>query len=102
MTEEKSMTEENMISYSEFVRYLVMLLIDTENPENVKIKEIDGKHTSIIEVSVAKADIGKVIGKKGKTINAIRTLLMSIASKRNHRVSLEVIEPEQVVPEHVV
>jgi predicted RNA-binding protein YlqC (UPF0109 family) len=74
----------------EFVEYIVKNLVD--NPDLVKIREIDGTNTSIIELSVEKSDVGKIIGKKGKTINAIRTLLMSVASRNGIRVNLEIIE----------
>jgi hypothetical protein len=86
--------EQQLIDMNGFVEYLVKLLVD--NQDQVKVKQIDGTHTSIIELSVEKSDIGKVIGKKGKTINAIRTLLMSVASRNGMRVSLEVIEPEGI------
>ncbi len=74
----------------EFVEYIVKNLVD--NPEKVKINEIGSTHTLIIELSVEKTDIGKIIGKKGKTINAIRTLLMSVASRNGIRVNLEILE----------
>ena len=74
----------------EFVEYIVKNLVD--HPEKVRINEIGGTHTLIIELSVEKSDIGKIIGKKGKTINAIRTLLMSVASRNGIRVNLEIIE----------
>lgn len=74
----------------EFVEYIVKNLVD--NPDQVFIKEIEGSNTLIIELSVEKADIGKVIGKRGKTINAIRTLLMSVASRNGLRVNLEILE----------
>lgn len=74
----------------EFVEYIVKCLVD--NPDQVKINEIGGTQTLIIELSVQKSDIGKIIGKKGKTINAIRTLLMSVASRNGIRVSLEILE----------
>ena len=74
----------------EFVEYIVKNLVD--NPDQVRINEIGGTHTLIIELSVEKSDIGKIIGKKGKTINAIRTLLMSVASRNGIRVNLEIIE----------
>ena len=74
----------------EFVEYIVKNLVD--NPDKVKITEIGGTQTLIIELSVEKADIGKIIGKKGKTINAIRTLLMSVASRNGIRVNLEILE----------
>jgi len=76
----------------EFVEYIVKNLVD--HPEQVKINEIGGTHTLIIELSAEKSDIGKIIGKKGKTINAIRTLLMSVASRNNIRVTLEIIEDQ--------
>ncbi len=76
----------------EFVEYIVKNLVD--HPDKVHIKEIGGTHTLIIELGVEKSDIGKIIGKKGKTINAIRTLLMSVASRNGIRVNLEIIEDE--------
>ncbi len=77
----------------EFVEYIVKNLVD--NPDKVVINEIGGTHTLIIELSVEKSDIGKIIGKKGKTINAIRTLLMSVASRNGVRVNLEIIEDDE-------
>lgn len=74
----------------EFVEYIIKNLVD--NPEQVLINEVEGTHTLILELSVAKSDIGKIIGKKGKTINAIRTLLMSVASRNSMRVALEILE----------
>jgi len=74
----------------EFVEYIVKNLVDY--PDEVKINEIGGTQTLIIELSVKKSDIGKIIGKRGKTINAIRTLLMSVASRNGIRVNLEIIE----------
>ncbi len=66
-----------------------------DNPDQVKINEVGGTHTVILELSVEKSDIGKIIGKRGKTINAIRTLLMSVASRNGLRVNLEILEDEQ-------
>lgn len=74
----------------EFVEYVVKNLVD--NPDAVKINVIGGTQTLIIELSVDKADIGKIIGKRGKTINAIRVLLMSVASRNGIRVNLEILE----------
>ena len=74
----------------QFVEYIVKNLVDS--PDAVKVTEVGGTHTLIIELSVDKSDIGKIIGKKGKTINALRTLLMSVASRNDMRVSLEILE----------
>ncbi len=76
----------------EFVEYIVKNLVD--NPDKVVIKEIGGTQTIILELSVEKSDIGKIIGKRGKTINAIRTLLMSVASRNGIRVNLEIMEDD--------
>lgn len=80
-------------SMKEFVAYIVKNLVD--NPDKVKINEVGGTQTLIIELAVEKSDIGKIIGKKGKTINAIRTLLMSVASRNGIRVNLEIIEDDK-------
>ncbi len=77
----------------EFVEYIIKNLVD--NPDAVNIREVGGTNTLILELSVEKSDIGKIIGKKGKTINAIRTLLMSVASRNNLRVSLEILEDDE-------
>ena len=77
----------------EFVEYIAKNLVD--NPDKVVINEIGGSHTIIIELGVDKSDIGKIIGKKGKTINAIRTLLMSVASRNGLRVNLEILEEDK-------
>ena len=74
----------------EFIEYIVKNLVD--NPDQVRINEVGGTHTLIIELSVDKSDTGKIIGKKGKTINAIRTLLMAVASRNDMRVNLEIVE----------
>ena len=79
----------------EFVEYIVKNLVDY--PDKVRINEVGGTHTLIIELAVEKSDIGKIIGKKGKTINAIRTLLMSVASRNGLRVNLEIIEDDKKV-----
>ncbi len=74
----------------EFAEYVIKNLIDS--PEELNITEVVGDSTLILEVRLAKKDIGKIVGKKGKTIDAIRTLLHSIASKNHLRVVLQIIE----------
>lgn len=79
----------------EFVEYIVKNLVDL--PQEVQVNEIMGQSSLIIEIAVAKSDIGKIIGKKGKTINAIRDLLKSVASRNQIRITLEIIEEEDKV-----
>ncbi len=74
----------------EIIEEIVKAVVD--NPNDVEIKEIDGGKTKIIELKVAKDDIGKVIGKKGRTISAIRTLLASASGKEKVRYVLELLE----------
>lgn len=76
----------------EFVEYIVKNLVDL--PHEVQINEVMGQSSLIIEIAVAKSDIGKIIGKKGKIINAMRDLLKSVASRNQIRVSIEILEEE--------
>jgi uncharacterized protein len=77
----------------EFLEYIVKNLVD--NPNDVKVNEIGGSQTTILELSLNKDDTGKVIGRGGRTIQSLRTLLSSIASRHNTRVKLEIIEQPQ-------
>ncbi len=63
-----------------------------DNPEQVSVTEIEGAHTSVLELKVAKSDMGKVIGKKGRTAGAIRTILVGVSGKAKKRVVLEILE----------
>jgi len=63
-----------------------------DNPEQVKVNEIEGERTSVIELSVAKEDLGKIIGKQGRTARAMRTILSAASTKNNKRAVLEIIE----------
>jgi len=74
----------------ELVIHIVEKLVD--NPEKVKVKEVKGEQNIILELSTAKEDIGKIIGKQGRTIKALRTLLNAASVKSGHRVALEVIK----------
>ena len=73
------------------VEYIVKALVD--NPEQVVVSEIKGTKTSVLELSVAKGDLGKVIGKHGRNINAIRIIIIAAsATARKGRTVLEIIE----------
>ncbi len=63
-----------------------------DNPEQVSVTEIEGTHTSVLELKVAKSDLGKVIGKKGRTAQAIRTILNGVSGKAKKHVVLEILE----------
>lgn len=74
----------------ELISYIAKALVD--KPEEVVVTEIEGEHTSVIELKVAKEDLGKVIGKQGRTAQAMRTILSAASTKINKRSVLEIIE----------
>jgi predicted RNA-binding protein YlqC (UPF0109 family) len=75
-----------------FIEFVVKALVD--NPEQVEIREVDGDRAVVFELRLNQTDIGKVIGKSGRTITAIRTLLTSAAAKNGKRAMIEIIEPD--------
>lgn len=74
----------------ELVRTIVVRLVDF--PEQVSVEEAEGVNSLILKLSVAKADMGKVIGKQGRTAQAIRTLVIAAAGKSKRRILLEIVE----------
>jgi predicted RNA-binding protein YlqC (UPF0109 family) len=73
----------------ELIEYIAKALVD--HPDQVKVAEIVGEKTSVIELAVAKEDLGKVIGKQGRTAKAIRTLLTAASTKLRKRSVLEIV-----------
>jgi len=71
---------------------LVMARALVDKPDEVEIKEIEGDVTTILELKVAKEDLGKVIGKQGKTAHAMRSILNATATKLKKRAVLEILE----------
>lgn len=76
------------------MRELIQLLVEqlVNNPGAVEIKEAQVDAASVIELRVAKEDLGRVIGKQGRTVHALRTILNAIALRNNRKVILQVIE----------
>jgi uncharacterized protein len=74
----------------ELIKYMAQALVD--NPDMVTVSEILGEQTSVIELRVAKEDLGKVIGKQGRTAKAMRTILSASSTKIRKRTVLEIIE----------
>lgn len=73
----------------EMIELIARALVD--EPDMVSVSEVGGMHTSILELTVAKADIGKVIGKHGRTADALRTLLRAVSVKAKKRTLLEIV-----------
>jgi hypothetical protein len=74
----------------DLIKRIVHVLVD--NPEQVEILEVKTEHVSIFELRVAKEDVGKVIGKKGRTVQAIRTILNATSGKVKKHHILEILE----------
>jgi hypothetical protein len=74
----------------DLIAYIAKALVD--NPDAVQVNEIEGEQTSVIELKVAKEDLGKVIGKQGRTARAMRTILSAASTKIRKRSVLEIIE----------
>jgi predicted RNA-binding protein YlqC (UPF0109 family) len=74
----------------DLVEYMVKSLVDF--PEQVDVKEVVGEQTTVVELKVAKADLGKVIGKQGRTARSMRTILTAASTKLHKRSVLEIVE----------
>jgi predicted RNA-binding protein YlqC (UPF0109 family) len=74
----------------DLIKYIAQALVD--NPDKVEVSEVQGEQTSVMELRVAKEDLGKVIGKQGKTAKAMRTILSAASAKVHKRTVLEIIE----------
>ena len=74
----------------DLIAEIVKALVD--QPEEVSVNEIGGSQTTVLELRVAKTDMGKVIGKQGRTAQAIRTILSAAAGKTRKRYILEIVE----------
>jgi uncharacterized protein len=76
----------------ELVEFIVKSLVD--NPDQVEVHEVDDRSATIVEVAVAQPDMGRVIGRGGRVINSIRSIVQVAAAKQGQRVSVEIIEED--------
>jgi predicted RNA-binding protein YlqC (UPF0109 family) len=74
----------------ELIKYIAEALVDS--PEQVSVDEVEGNQTSVLELKVSKEDLGKVIGKQGRTARAMRTILSAASAKEKKRTVLEIVE----------
>jgi predicted RNA-binding protein YlqC (UPF0109 family) len=74
----------------DLIQYIAQSLVD--DPEAVDVAEVEGNQTTVLELKVAKDDLGKIIGKQGRTAQAMRTILGAVSSKEKKRTVLEIIE----------
>ena len=73
----------------ELVEFIARALVD--QPDAVQVREIEGEHTLVLEVKVAPDDVGKVIGKQGRIVNALRTVVKAAAVRTGKRVTVEIV-----------
>ena len=74
----------------ELIKHIAEALVD--NPAQVSVTEINGNNTSVLELKVAREDVGKVIGKNGRTAQAMRTILSAVSAKGNKHSVLDILE----------
>jgi len=74
----------------ELVTEIAKVLVD--HPDEVTVREVAGEQVTVLELRVAAGDLGKVIGKQGRTARSIRTLLAAVGVKANRRFTLEILE----------
>jgi predicted RNA-binding protein YlqC (UPF0109 family) len=74
----------------DIIEIIARALVD--EPSVVSVKEIGGGHTSIVELRVAKTDLGKIIGKQGRTADALRIILSAVSAKINRHAVLDIVE----------
>ena len=74
----------------DLIEYMARALVD--NPDQVEVREIEGEQSSVIELRVSREDLGKVIGKQGRTARAMRTILSAASTKLKKRAVLDIIE----------
>ena len=84
--------------FKELIEYIVKALVDY--PDDVLVREVTGEKVVIIELCVSEADLGKIIGRYGRTLKAIRTLLYTAGLKANKKVILELIEEPRTEEEN--
>ena len=74
----------------ELIEFMAKALVD--NPDEVSVKEVAGEKVTLYELRVGEGEVGKVIGKGGRTANAMRTILNSVSTKHGRRSELEILE----------
>jgi hypothetical protein len=79
-----------VVTMKDLIKFMAQALVD--HPEQVEVSEVAGEQTSVIELRVAKDDLGKVIGKQGRTAKAMRTILSAASTKLRKRTVMEIIE----------
>jgi predicted RNA-binding protein YlqC (UPF0109 family) len=86
------MTQLDMIAVDELVREIARALVDA--PDDVEVEAVSREENTVLRLRVAAGDVGKVIGKQGRTARSVRTILGAISMKLHHRYTLDILEEE--------
>jgi predicted RNA-binding protein YlqC (UPF0109 family) len=86
----KSMTQIDMVAVDELVREIARALVD--DPGSVDVESVDRDDNTVLKLRVAPQDVGKVIGKQGRTARSVRTILGAVSMKLHHRYTLDILE----------
>ena len=86
------MTQFDMVAVDELVREIARALVD--EPAAVEVLTVDRDENTVLKLRVAPQDVGKVIGKQGRTARSVRTILGAVSMKRHHRYTLDILEED--------
>ena len=86
------MTQVDMVAVDELVREIARALVD--EPESVDVQSVQRDENTVLRLRVAPADVGKVIGKQGRTARSVRTILGAVSMKLHHRYTLDILEED--------
>jgi predicted RNA-binding protein YlqC (UPF0109 family) len=89
----KSMTQNAIVEVEELVREIARALVD--EPEAVEVESVGREETTVLKLRVAPTDVGKVIGKQGRTARSVRTILGAVSMKVHHRYTLDILEEDE-------
>jgi uncharacterized protein len=87
------MTQQDMVAVEQLVREIARALVD--EPTAVEVQSVDRDENTVLKLRVAPQDVGKVIGKQGRTARSVRTILGAVSMKLHHRYTLDILEEDE-------
>jgi predicted RNA-binding protein YlqC (UPF0109 family) len=88
------MAQNSIVEVDELVREIARALVD--EPAAVEVESVDREENTVLQLRVAPQDVGKVIGKQGRTARSMRTILGAVSTKQNHRYALDILEEDDL------
>ncbi|HEV2324740.1 MAG TPA: KH domain-containing protein [Terracidiphilus sp.] len=89
----KNMTQHDMVAVDDLVREIARALVD--DPASVEVQAVERDENTVLKLRVAPQDVGKVIGKQGRTARSVRTILGAVSMKLHHRYTLDILEEDE-------